>query len=138
MQIIRYLSKETFEFIEAKRDWFLKHYTPATVDNYKTLAGKFTLLDTILKSNWIEKQETWKLQSLGITLGDILVQDMNFIWVEVEENDTIDPALNFPDTTMLVFPMTMISKRVEKGEVFDIYDFYETLKEDVNRIKLEA
>lgn len=138
MQTVSSLSDNMIKFIEAKRNWVRNHFTPDSIKKYDTIDGKFKLLDTIIKSNWIEKHETAKLQSLGITLGDIIVQDMNFIWVEIEEDGETDPALNFPDTTLILFPMTMISKRIERGEPFDVYEFYKTLKEDVERIKPEA
>lgn len=138
MQKIRKLSIFLNKDIEAKRDWVRNHYTPEAIDSYNTIEGKLTLVDTILKSNWIEKTETLKLQSLGITLGDIIEQDLNFVWVEVEDDYGIDPALQLPDTSLLVFPQTMISKRIEKGEEFDIYSFYDDLKSDINKIKRKA
>ena len=63
---------------------------------------------------------------------------MNFTWIEVEEENETDPALLLSDTILILFPMTMISKRIERGESFDIYEFYVRLKEDVNEIKLQA
>ena len=138
MQTVSSLSDNMIKFIEAKRNWVRNHFTPDSIKKYDTIDGKFKLLDTIIKSNWIEKHETAKLQSLGITLGDIIVQDMNFIWVEIDEDGETVPALNFPDTALILFPMTMISKRIERGEPFDVYEFYKTLKEDVERIKPEA
>ena len=126
------------EYIESKRDWVRNHYTFESIDQYKTTNGKLKLIDVILKSDWIEKHEIFKFQSLGITLGDIIVQDLNFIWVEVEEDGETDPAVNLQDTTLILFPMTMISKRIEKGENVDIYEFYERLKDDVTEIKIQA
>ena len=138
MQKIRELSLSLNEDLEAKRNWVRKHYTSEAIDNYATVEGKLTLLDTILKSKRIGKDETLKLQSLGITLGDIIEQDLHFVWVEVEDEYGIDPALQLPDTTLIVFPQTMISKRIEMGEDFDIYRFYDFLKEDIDKIKHEA
>lgn len=71
--------------IEAKRDWVRNHYTPETLSEYDTVEGKLVLLDTILRSNWIDKNDTLHLQNLGITLGDAFVQEMNFSWVQVED-----------------------------------------------------
>jgi hypothetical protein len=65
--------------IETKRDWVRNHYTSESVNEYNTISGKLHLLDVILSSGWIEKNETVKLQSLGITFGDVLVQEMGFI-----------------------------------------------------------
>ncbi len=135
MQTISNLTDEMSQDIEAKRDWVRNHYTPESLSEYNTVEGKLALLNTILKSNWIDKEETLKLQSLGITLGDAFVQDMNFNWVQVEDKYGIDPAIQLPGTSILLFPLTMISKRVESGEDVDIYDLFEGLKESVNEIK---
>jgi hypothetical protein len=138
MQKVTDLTDEMTQNIEAKRTWVKNHYTPEAINEYDTIAGKLTLLDTILKSNWIEKDETVKQQSLGITLGDIFVQDMNFTWVQVEDEYGTDPAIKLPDTTIILFPLTMISKRVESGQDIDIYDFYQEVKEKIYEIKNEA
>jgi len=135
MQQLRKPSYETLKHIEAKRDWVRNHYTPETIEKYNTVDGKLELLDVILKSGWIEKDETVKLQSLGITFGDVIVQDMNFIWIEVEDEFGVDPALQLPYTSLIIYPMTMISKRIERGEIVDVYELYESLKREVDRIK---
>jgi Domain of unknown function (DUF3806) len=138
MQKITDLSADMIKYIEAKRNWVRNHFTAETIKEYDTIKGKLNLLDVILKSDWIEKQETIKLQSLGITLGDIIVQDMGFIWIQVEDENGTDPALLLPDTSMKLFPLTMLSKRIEKGESIDIYEFYGAIKEKVNEIKSQA
>jgi len=124
--------------IETKRDWVKNHYDPESISDYDTLDGKLVLLDTILKSSWIEKNETVKLQCLGITLGDVFVQDMDFIWVQVEDEYGKDPPIKLPNTTIILFPMTMISKRIEAGEDVDIYNLYTGLKEKVKEIRNSA
>lgn len=138
MQKIIGLTPEMTEYIESKRDWVRNHFTPNAISKYETIEGKLELLDTIIKSNWIEKNETYNLQSLGITLGDVFVQDLNFVWIEVKDEHGTDPALQLPDTTLIIYPMTMISKRIQAGEEIDIYELYNLLKEKVNEIKFDA
>ena len=67
-------------------------------------------------------------------MGDICVQDLGFKWIQVEDETDTDPALQFQDTSLIIFPLTMISKRIERGETVDIYDLYESLKEKVKEI----
>lgn len=134
MQKILDLTDAMTQDIESKRDWVRSHYAPEDIDKYNSIEGKLILLDTILKSNWIESPETVKLQSFGVTLGDIFVQDMNFNWMQVEDEYGTDPAIQLPDTTILLFPLTMISKRIEAGQEVDIYHLYEGVKEMVNEI----
>jgi hypothetical protein len=111
--------------LEAKRRWVREHFTPETEHQYQELDQKLKLLDTILKSGWIEPAETVKLQTLGITLGDAFIQKMGFEWVTVEDEYGRDPAIRLPGTSLLLFPLTMISKRIENGEEVDIYDLFD-------------
>ena len=141
MQKISDPTNDMLKNIEAKRDWVRNHYTPETVSEYDTIDGKLKLLNTILKSNWIEPHEKLKLQCLGITLGDIIVQDMAFVWIEVTDEYGNDPAIQLPDTSLILYPMTMISKRIEVGKQVEIYEFYEGLKEHIkeriNELKMK-
>ena len=45
-------------------------------------------------------------------------------WVVVEDEMGRDPAIRYPGTTVIVFPLTMISKRVEDGEEIDVRDLF--------------
>jgi hypothetical protein len=51
-----------------------------------------------------------KLQCLGVALGDALAEELQMEWVTVEDEYGKDPALRFPGTTVIAFPLTMISK----------------------------
>jgi hypothetical protein len=138
MQKVSELTEDMIKYLENKRSWVRNHYAPGAESDYDTVAGKLNLLDTIIKSNWIEKSETYNLQSLGITLGDVIAQDLNFVWVEVTDDYGNDPALQLPDTILILFPMTMISKRIEDNQEVDIYKLYNELREKVNEIKHDA
>jgi len=56
-------------------------------------------------------------------------------WVTVEDEYGRDPAVELPGTTILVFPLTMISKRIEQGEEVDIYDLFDGLCTKVREMK---
>jgi len=121
--------------IEAQRAWVRNHFEPDARGQYDSLEGKLRLLDTIVRSKWIERNETVKLQCLGITLGDAVVQEFAMRWVTVEDEYGRDPAVELPGTTILVFPLTMISKRIEQGEEVDIYDLFDGLCTKVREMK---
>jgi hypothetical protein len=121
--------------IEAQRDWVRGHYDPEARHKYGAVEGKLVLLQTILDAGWIAKSETVKLQSLGITLGDALAQELQMEWVTVEDEYGRDPALRFPGTTVLVFPLTMISKRIERDETVIVVELFAGVCEHVRRMK---
>lgn len=61
---------------------------------------------------------------MGVVLGDVFVQDMGFHWIIVQHDYGRDPAIKFQNTSVLLFPLTMISKRIERGETVDVFDLY--------------
>ena len=117
------------------RSWVRDHFEPEARDRYKTVEDKIRLLQTILDENWVAPDETWKLQSLGITLGDILAQTMGLTWVAVEDEYGRDPALRDGDTSIILFPMTMISKRIERGEIVHIAQLLDAAHDSVSGLR---
>ncbi len=118
------LSEDDQAEIVAKRKWVLGHYAAGSTQEYESLEGKLGLLDTILRNRWIDPGETLKLQCLGVTFGDALVQRLGLRWVAIEDEFGHDPALVAERTTIKVFPLTMISKRIEAGETVDVRDLF--------------
>src|SRR6476646_11374654 len=110
-QKIEALAPDDVAHLEKQRVWVRDHYDAAARHQYETVEGKLRLLDTIIRSKWIEPSETWKLQSLGVTFGDALAQELGLAWVAVEDEHGRDPALRDPGTSIVAFPMTTISKR---------------------------
>jgi hypothetical protein len=123
-QKVEPLSETDTAHVEKQRSWVRDHYTPETRGQYESLEGKLTLLETIMKEGWVGPRETWKLQSLGITFGDALAQKMGLSWIVVEDQYGRDPALHEPGTSILVFPLTTISKRIERGEAVSVRDLF--------------
>ncbi|MBI3855524.1 MAG: DUF3806 domain-containing protein [Planctomycetes bacterium] len=120
-QKIEALSEADAVDVRAKREWVRGFFVPEAQHLYDELDQKLILLDGILKNKWIAPTETLKLQCLGITWGDALAQKLGLEWVAVEDEHGRDPALRAPGTTLLLFPLTMISKRVERGEEVNVF-----------------
>lgn len=124
--------------IEAKRRWVREHYEPDARERYDSIEGKLVLLDTILRNGWIAREETVGLQCLGITFGDALAQKLGLEWCAVEDEYDRDPALTLEGTSIVVFPLTTISKRVERGEVVDVVALFEQACSTVERLRSEG
>jgi hypothetical protein len=123
-QIVENLREEDAADVEAKREWVRGHYEPDAQHKYETLEGKLALIEAILTNGWVTANDTLKLQCLGITFGDALAQHLGLKWVAVEDEYGRDPALSPPGSSVLAFPMTSISKRVERGDSVDVYDLF--------------
>ena len=124
--------------LEAKRTWVREHYDEAARHKYETLQGKLRLLDTILRNRWIAAEETLKLQCLGVTFGDAIAQKLALAWMAVEDEYGRDPALALEGTSIRIFPVTMISKRVENGEEVDVYRLFEDACGTIERLRREG
>lgn len=136
-QELHTLSEEDIYDLEAKRRWVRGHYEPHAEDRYQTLEGKLNLLHTIISNNWIEPSETIKLQCLGITFGDALEQMLGLEWRMVEDEYGRDPALVQIGTSIVVFPQSTISKRIEVGEVVDVYELFKSACNTIQKIRDE-
>lgn len=123
-QTIRPLSQEETTRLEAQRKWVREHYETNPDISYGSVAGKLEVVNTILASGWVEPHETVKLQSLGVAFGDALVQELALVWVTIQDEYGIDPALICESTSITVFPLTSISKRIERGEIVDVYHLF--------------
>ena len=121
--------------LETQRSWVRNHFTTNASELYETFGGKMDLIENILKSKWVDKSETYKLQCLGVALGDSLIQDLGFRWIEIEDEFGVDPALKLSNTSLILFPLTMISKRIENNQEIDIYALYNGIKDHVLKVK---
>ena len=119
------LTEDFIEHNEKQRVWVKEHFTDNADAKYAPLEGKLRLLDTIVREKWIEPNETWKLQALGIALGDAFAQKLGLEWVTVEDEYGRSPAVRYPNTSVIAFPLTMISKRIERGEDVDVREMFD-------------
>jgi len=136
-QRVEPLSSADLADLEAKRHWVRDHYEETARHEYATLEGKLRLLDAILQNRWIAPEETLKLRCLGVTFGDALAQRFAVSWVAVQDDQGRDPALVLEGTSILVFPLTSISKRIERGEQVDVYELFESACHTIERLRPE-
>src|SRR5258706_3792234 len=132
------LSGSDADNVEAKRRWVREHYEPGSEHKYDSVEGKLKLIAAIIANNWIEPQETLKLQCLGIAFGDALAQAMGLKWAAVEDESGRDPALVLEGTSIKVFPMTSTSKRIEAGETVDIGELFRSACNTIYRVRSEG
>ena len=102
---------------------------------YASVAGKLGTIRAILKKGSFKPSQTYELQCLGIVFGDALAQHLGLRWVMVKDELGRDPALSLSGTTILLFPLTMISKRAERGEKVDVFHLFNGVVEGVEKMK---
>ena len=125
----------------AKQRVVVEHYLGGKADNlqkYQTVAGKLGLLRAILERGVFQPTQTYELQCLGIVFGDALVQHCGVEWKAVEDEHGRDPCVQVPGSTVVLFPLTMISKRVEKGEKVDVFDLFNWTAAQIEKLRRVA
>ena len=79
------------------------------------------ILQRLLDDKVFEKSQTYELQSLGVAFGDVLASEFPLRWVMITDEYGTDPTLRFKNTSIAVYALTMISKRVERDEPVDVF-----------------
>ena len=92
-------------------------------------------IQQLLDSGFVAREATYTLQALGMAFGKVFVNDnADYDWWMVQDEYGRDPAIRFRQTTLLAFPRTMLSKRVEDGETIDISGLYDQLRRRLSEL----
>ena len=125
-QVIEALQEADFEFVArslllAKR--LIKETTGSEPDGTR---ADLQRIQKVLDSS--EELSAPELHALGLTLGRIfLSQFEGFDWWMVQDQYGRDPGLRYRETRLIIFPMTMLSKRVERGEPLDVESLFDNV-----------
>ncbi|MDR3637832.1 MAG: DUF3806 domain-containing protein [Isosphaeraceae bacterium] len=92
-------------------------------------------LQRLIDEKVLTPEKTYELQCLGAVLGQVFAAKTPLRWVVVEDEYGRELALQYPNTSVIVFPTTMISKRVEDGRDVDIVPIYRTVAAHVEKLK---
>jgi len=91
------------------------------------------ILQRLIDEGVFDKSQTYELQSLGVAFGDVLASELPLRWVIVTDEFGTDPTLRFKQTTVQINALTMISKRVERGEPVNLSSLLRVTHEQLAR-----
>jgi hypothetical protein len=83
------------------------------------------ILQTLLDRRVVIANQTVELQAMGVVLGDLLAAELGMKWVIYEDRYGRSRALQLGSSDNFLFPITMISRRVEAGAQVDVSAVYE-------------
>ncbi|MBI2422979.1 MAG: DUF3806 domain-containing protein [Candidatus Hydrogenedentes bacterium] len=115
------------------RSWIA--HNPDLVRALDTIAGRLLFIDSVISQQLLSAEMVYEWQCLGIIFGDALADRLGLEWQVVEEEGFRDPCLVAPGTTIVLFPMTMLSKRIEQGDNIDLHHFFDGLCEQVTAMR---
>ena len=96
-------------------------------------------IQAIVASGQVQIENTQELQSLGIVFGKVFVNEtQDYDWWVVEDDYGKDACVRYKETSLLIFPQTMLSKRIEDGEAVDVSELFYGLRAQLELIKNES
>ena len=81
------------------------------------------ILQRMIDDHVFDRTQTYELQCLGVAFGDVLASEFPLKWVMVTDEYGTDPTLRYKATSIQINALTMISKRIEKGDPVDLARF---------------
>jgi len=95
------------------------------------------VLQRMIDDKVFSKSQTYEWQCLGVAFGDVLTSDIALRWVIVTDEYGTGPTLRLRNTTINVNALTMISKRVERGDPVNLAELLRVNHEQVTRMERE-
>lgn len=89
------------------------------------------VIQAIVDSAGLKSDQTFELQALGVALGDVLAAQLGLEWIALQDELGRSRALRFGETDVVLFPVTMISKRVEAGLPVSVEELWEKARRTV-------
>ncbi|MEL6219340.1 MAG: DUF3806 domain-containing protein [Pseudomonadota bacterium] len=119
-------SEQDLGHLAKMEEWVAGHYPENSRHAYDDWGAKLKVIQVILDNGWIEDSDpacTWKRQALGAALGSALVQYYDGLaWTVVDDEYGRGLCLVWGETSAQLNPLTMISKRLERGEAVSVHD----------------
>jgi Domain of unknown function (DUF3806) len=87
------------------------------------------LIQRVLDSGFIEREAAYPLQTLGMAFGRIITNThLDYSWCLFEDGADMEPAIQYRGAaSLLIFPRTLLSKRVKSHGTVDVIGLYNGL-----------
>lgn len=118
------LNQEWKNYLASHLEWVDGWINPGSEPKFQGPEGRVKLLQLIIDSGEISVEETVELQCLGTYLGQAIVEKTGWEWCVVKDEYGTDLGIQVPGKTAWLFPVTMISKRIEDGEDCDVSSIF--------------
>jgi len=93
------------------------------------------LLQRLQDDKVLQSGQARELECVGIVFGQVLAAQTPLRWITVKVQGERVLALQYPNTTVIVFPGSMIAKRVNRGEEVEFVSLYRATVAQVERMK---
>lgn len=105
------------------------------IDTYHRSDKTMSFIQKMIDEKVFQIENAYELHSLGIALGDYIQYKYNdFHWAVIRDEYGRDICLQYKTLALTIFPMTMISKRVEDGDNINVAELVNDLLEKINEL----
>lgn len=88
----------------------------------------------VLMNEGFDATQEIELQALGAVLGNVFVANTPMRWAVITNEFGINLGLRHPETGFVLYPLTMVLKRVEEGRRVDIPQLYQSFVRDLGLV----
>jgi hypothetical protein len=83
------------------------------------------VLQRLLDEGIVAADDRRRLQAMGVVLGDLLAEALDMHWIIYEDEVGRSRALRYRQSDNYLFPVTMISRRREAGDMTPVQAIYD-------------
>lgn len=96
------------------------------------------VLQSLLDRQLVKGDDEMGLQAMGIVMGDLLAGEYGLEWVIYTDERGRSRALRISPEQEVLFPSTMISRRVKAGSEVDVQALYDKAGDTVQRVRSQG
>lgn len=112
---------------DRQREWIIELAREELAERIRQDQSDLKTLQRLIDRKLIPQSDAMRLQALGVILGDVFNAQLGLEWRSYKDDKGKSRASCLPGTEHCLFPITMLSRRIEVG-----------LRPDVSKIYLEA
>ncbi|WP_286031248.1 DUF3805 domain-containing protein [Phocaeicola coprophilus] len=116
-------------------DWAVSTIKKQLTKDFTAMKQDVESIQRLLDSGRFNKGQRAAWESFGIAFGTILVNEMDGMeWVTVIDGKKEYPALRFGDSSVMVYPLSLIWDYVKNGKPCDLKAEYARIESEVEKV----
>lgn len=116
-------------------DWAVSTIKKQLTKDFTAMKQDVESIQRLLDSGRFNKGQRTAWESFGIAFGTILVNEMDGMeWVTVIDGKKEYPALRFGDSSVMVYPLSLIWDYVKNGKPCDLKAEYARIESEVEKV----
>lgn len=134
--LLSYASQANSQASVSELSWLEKNHLQQQVDKIDELArlklgrqihgdkSDLEILQKIIHRGLIARDDIITMQAMGVVMGNVMVADLGLVWKVYKDKLGESKATCLPQGSECLFPITMLSRRMEVGLLPDVEKVY--------------